>query len=106
MLASDNNSLSSNRPIHAPEPVDPSRYTAIARLAMPEAASTRAFTALTPSAHTLTIDIGVEFGGNNSGADPKELLLVALGTCTGEDVIGILLKKRQIVTGYSINVYA
>jgi putative redox protein len=73
---------------------------------MPDASATRVFTALTPSSHVLTIDIGTAFGGNNSGPEPKELLLVSLGTCTGEDVISILLKKRQRVTGYNINVYA
>jgi putative redox protein len=86
--------------------VDTSGFTAIARLSMPDAPATRAFTALTPSSHVLTIDIDTEFGGNNSGPEPKELLLVSLGSCTGEDVIGILRKKRQIVTGYNINVYA
>jgi putative redox protein len=106
MLITDGNGISPVEPRHAPDPVDPSGYTAIARLAMPDASSTRAFTALTPSSHTLTIDIGTGYGGNDTGPEPKELLLVSLGTCTGEDVIGILRKKRQIVTGYNINVYA
>jgi putative redox protein len=101
-----NNNISPVVPRHSLEPVDASGYTAIAHLSMPEATSTRVFTALTPSSHTVTIDIGTEFGGDNSGPEPKELLLVALGTCVGEDVIGILRKKRQIVTGYNINVYA
>jgi putative redox protein len=106
MLVTDGNSISPVEPRYAPDPIDPSGYTAIARLAMPDAPSTRVFTALTPSSHTLTIDIGTEFGGNDTGPEPKELLLVALGTCTGEDVISILHKKRQTVTGYNINVYA
>lgn len=33
-----------------------------------------------------------------------ELLLIALGACTGVDVISILKKKRQRVTGYRIEV--
>ena len=33
-----------------------------------------------------------------------ELLLLALGSCTGVDVISILKKKRQQVTRYSIEV--
>jgi putative redox protein len=37
---------------------------------------------------------------------PMELLLVALGGCTGADVVGILEKKRQRVTGYEIEVRA
>ena len=33
-----------------------------------------------------------------------ELVLIALGGCTGADVVGILEKKRQRVTGYEIEV--
>src|SRR5215470_2876159 len=33
-----------------------------------------------------------------------ELLLIALGGCTGADVVSILKKKRQRVTGYEIEV--
>jgi putative redox protein len=33
-----------------------------------------------------------------------ELLLVGLGGCTGMDVISILRKKRQQVTGYAVHV--
>ena len=106
MLITDGNSISPIEPRAATNPVDPSGYNAIARLAMPDASTTRVFTALTPSSHVLTIDIGTAFGGNNSGPEPKELMLVSLGTCTGEDVISILHKKRQRVTGYNINVYA
>ncbi len=43
----------------------------------------------------------------DSAADPKgpspvETLLAALGGCGGMDVIGILRKKRQAVTGYEV----
>jgi len=104
MLTTGN--ISPVEPRQSFEPVDSSGYPAIARLVMPDAASARVFTALTPSSHSLTIDIGTDFGGSDSGPEPKELLLVSLGTCVGEDVISILHKKRQLVTGYSINVYA
>jgi putative redox protein len=33
-----------------------------------------------------------------------ELVLVALGGCAGADVVGILEKKRQLVTSYEIEV--
>jgi putative redox protein len=33
-----------------------------------------------------------------------ELLLVALGSCTAIDVIGILVKKRQKVSSYTVEV--
>jgi putative redox protein len=41
-----------------------------------------------------------------SAPTPMELLLVALGGCTGADVVSILEKKRQRVTGYEIEVRA
>src|ERR1700730_4359653 len=36
----------------------------------------------------------------------KEVLLIALGGCTGADVVSILERKRQRVTGYDIEVRA
>jgi len=36
------------------------------------------------------------------GPSPVEALLAALGGCAGMDVIGILRKKRQDVTGYEV----
>jgi putative redox protein len=36
------------------------------------------------------------------GASPVETLMAALGACCGMDVIGILRKKRQVVTGYEV----
>jgi putative redox protein len=41
-----------------------------------------------------------------SSASPMELLLIALGGCTGADVWSILQKKRQRVTAYDIEVRA
>jgi len=36
------------------------------------------------------------------GPSPVEALLAALGACGGMDVIGILRKQRQVVTGYEV----
>ncbi len=59
------------------------------------------FIAIPPSGNALTID----FNGERSAAPgPLELLLVALGGCTGADVISILKKKRERVTDYRIEV--
>ena len=41
---------------------------------------------------------------DGTGAKPSEMLLVALGACSGTDVVGILLKKRQKLTGLQIKV--
>ncbi len=43
-------------------------------------------------------------GGHNAGFRPMELLLVGFGGCTGMDVISILRKKRQDVSGLEMNV--
>ena len=42
--------------------------------------------------------------GEGTGSKPSDLLLVALGACSGVDVVGILNKKRQKFTGLQIKV--
>jgi putative redox protein len=39
---------------------------------------------------------------NGTGMSPSQLLLVGLGGCTGYDVVDILLKRRQQLTGLEI----
>lgn len=48
---------------------------------------------------TLTMD-----GDATAGLSPMQALLAALAGCTGMDVISILEKKRQKVTGYRIEI--
>ncbi len=86
-------------------PVDPSVYDSMARLSMADTGK-MAFIGLSPSSHTILIDAGKDVGGEDSGPPPLELLLLALGSCTGMDVISILRKKRQRITHYSVNVFA
>ena len=45
-------------------------------------------------------------GGDDDGARPLELLLIGLGGCTAMDVISILRKKRQTVSGFEIQLHA
>jgi len=59
------------------------------------------FNGRTPSGHVVVIDTDRE---RNSASSPMELLLVALGSCTGVDVVSILKKKREDVTGYRVEV--
>ena len=59
------------------------------------------FIGTTPSGHAQAIETN---STRASAATPMELLLIALGSCTGVDVISILKKKRQQVTGYRIEV--
>jgi len=56
------------------------------------------------SGHHVTLDAAEHAGGHNAGFRPLEMLLVGLAGCTGMDVIGILRKKRQQVTGYEVHV--
>ena len=63
-----------------------------------------AFRATTGTGHELTMDAGPAVGGSNSAARPMEMLLAGLGGCTGMDVISILRKMRQSVTGYEVHV--
>jgi len=44
-------------------------------------------------------------GGANDGFRPMELMVVSLAGCTAMDVISILKKKRQVVTGYEVKVH-
>lgn len=41
---------------------------------------------------------------NGTGMKPSELLLLALAGCTGYDVVNILRKKRQKLTGLRVSV--
>lgn len=59
------------------------------------------FIGVTPSGHAQAIETNSR---RNHAATPMELLLIALGGCTGVDVISILKKKRQHVTDYRIEV--
>lgn len=59
------------------------------------------FIGVTPSGHGQAIETN---STRSAAATPMELLLLALGSCTGVDVISILKKKRQQVTNYRIEV--
>src|SRR6267143_6068407 len=59
------------------------------------------FIGVTPSGHAQAIETDSD---RAAAATPMELLLIALGSCTGVDVISILKKKRQHVTDYRIEV--
>ena len=59
------------------------------------------FRAVGPSGHALLMDADRE---RNTGPGPMELLLLALGGCTGADVVSILKKKRQQLTALEMHV--
>src|SRR5215469_3478253 len=59
------------------------------------------FVAIPPRGHAIPLDMD---GTRSDASSPLELLLVALGGCTGADVISILRKKREQVTEYRVEV--
>ena len=60
-----------------------------------------AFVAVSGSGHATVTSFASD---KLTAPTPMELLLIALGGCTGADVVPILEKKRQRVTGYEIEV--
>src|SRR5919107_6228502 len=59
------------------------------------------FIGISPGGHAQVIETDKERAG---AATPMELLLLALGGCTAVDVVSILKKKREQVTGYRVEV--
>ncbi len=64
------------------------------------------FAGKTDSNHWVMMDGPEEFGGSNAGTRPKELILLALGSCTGSDVVSILKKKRVALDDFRIELTA
>jgi putative redox protein len=61
------------------------------------------FEASNEAGQTIIMDSPLAEGGPQ-GPSPMQLLLQALAGCTAMDVISILRKKRQDVTGFHVNV--
>jgi putative redox protein len=58
------------------------------------------------SGHNLIMDAPSEFGGNNDGPRPKELMLASVAGCSGMDVVSLLEKMRVEITSFNIIVDA
>ena len=56
------------------------------------------------SGHTVMMDGPEEVGGRNLAARPMEMLLMGLGGCSTFDVVSILKKSRQSVTGCEVEI--
>ncbi len=56
------------------------------------------------SGHAIIMDGDIEVGGKDTGFRPMELLLIGLGGCSGMDIVSILKKKKEDVTGLEINI--
>ena len=66
----------------------------------------RAFVGESGSGHAVVMDGAPESGGRNIGVRPMEMLLLGLGGCTAFDVVMILEKSREKVTGLDIELDA
>ncbi|MEN6644073.1 MAG: OsmC family protein [Armatimonadia bacterium] len=62
------------------------------------------FQVQTGTGHELVLDVSVEDGGEDAGPRPMEMLLVGNATCMGMDVVHLLKKMRQEMTGYQIRI--
>ncbi len=58
----------------------------------------RAFEGTPDSGHSVIMDSSPDFGGEDRGVRPMELLMLGMGGCTSIDVMNILEKSRQDVT--------
>jgi putative redox protein len=66
----------------------------------------RAFLGESGSGHSVVMDGAPENGGRNIGVRPMEMMLLGLGGCTAFDVVHILEKSREKVTGCEVELEA
>lgn len=59
-------------------------------------------TGLEFTGHSGSLTVPFDSGPDARAVNPARMLLLSLGACTGMDVISILRKQRQAVTGYEI----
>ena len=52
------------------------------------------------------LDAEPAVGGENGGFQPMELIAIGLAGCTAMDTISILMKKRQDITAFQVQVLA
>lgn len=62
------------------------------------------FTGTAGTGYEVPLGAHPNVGGDNDGFRPMELMAISLAGCTAMDVISIIRKKRQEVTGYEVKV--
>jgi putative redox protein len=62
------------------------------------------FEATDANGHLVRLDTSDETGGINFGARPMQTLLMALGGCSGIDVVSILKKQRLTIEAFSMKI--
>ncbi len=64
------------------------------------------FEASNEEGNKILMDASPEIGGNNKGMRPMQMLLAALGGCSGIDIVLILKKQKQEIDSFEIEVEA
>ncbi len=64
------------------------------------------FAGTADSGHRVVMDGPPEFGGQNKGTRPMEMLLIGLGGCSAFDVVHMLRKARIDMTGCEVEIEA
>lgn len=64
------------------------------------------FTGLAETGFEVPLGASPAVGGNDDGFRPLELMAISLAGCTAMDVISILMKMRQDVTGFEVKTHA
>ena len=64
------------------------------------------FSGAADSGFSVPLGASADVGGQENGFRPIALLLVSLAGCTAMDVISLLQKKRQTVTGFRVQAEA
>lgn len=65
-----------------------------------------AFEAQSQSGHRMIMDGSAEYGGENRGPRPMELILMGLGGCASFDIVTILKKARQDIVDVKCEIQA
>ena len=62
------------------------------------------FEAQDESGNTMRFDGSPKIGGQGKGVSPMQSLLMALGGCSAFDIVIILKKQKQQITGFEISI--
>ncbi|HUG33903.1 MAG TPA: OsmC family protein [Anaerolineales bacterium] len=60
------------------------------------------FIGMGPSGHPIHVDADSSMGGNDGGLRPMEMIALGLIGCQAMDVLSVMQKKRQDVTGIEV----
>jgi putative redox protein len=64
------------------------------------------FVAESGTGHAVVVDAAADVGGRDLGARPMELVLMGTGACSAIDVVHILRKARQAISGCVVELEA